>query len=356
MTMENIDLDKYRRAAANLTGSTDPEEIEVSTEPEADSAGAASVQAKTPAPEVDDNDLDIEVVDDVPAEDKKFSKTETADEPVSEEELEDYSEKVKKRINKLNFKYNNERRIKEQALRERQAAEEIARLARAELEELRKRLEETQATAKEVTKAKLESEFQEADRAYRSAYEAGDSEALAKANRELMEARLKLDRVDSDPRFEKPAAKPLQDADDAVYSEKTASVPEPDEKVMAWVADNPWFQKDPLMTQFAQGLHIKMVEAKKPIGTDDYYAEIDQRMRKAFPDYDWGDEPEEEPAQEEPRRAATRKPSTPVASATRSTAPKKVVLTATEVGLAKRLGVPLEEFARQKARINTRSQ
>ena len=113
-----------------------------------------------------------------------------------------------------------------------------------------------------------------------------------------------------------------------------------DVKAEEWAARNPWFGADEEMTSLAYGLHAKLVNSGVDPQSDDYYAAIDKRVRDVFPDY-FG--------KQKPRT------SSPVAPASRNTAGKKVTLTATQVALAKRLGVPLEQYAKHVAKLEQRN-
>jgi hypothetical protein len=124
-------------------------------------------------------------------------------------------------------------------------------------------------------------------------------------------------------------------------SQEVVNTPQPDIRAQQWQKDNPWFGSDDEMTSFALGYHQKLVKEGADPQSDDYYEKINSRMRQIFP---------EQFGEEEPERVAEPRRRAPVvAPVTRSVAPKKITLTKTQVALAKRLGVPLEEYARQVA-------
>ena len=116
------------------------------------------------------------------------------------------------------------------------------------------------------------------------------------------------------------------------------SAPPVDAKAEEWAARNPWFGEDTEMTSLAYGLHSKLVNSGVDTQSDDYYAAIDKRMREVYPEY-----------------FGKAKKSSPVAPAGRSTSTKKVTLTATQVALAKRLGVSLEDYAKHAAKLEKRA-
>jgi hypothetical protein len=179
-------------------------------------------------------------------------------------------------------------------------------------------------------------ELEEAKAQFKQAYDAGESDAVVAAQEALTTAKMKIERVNN---IKLP---PLQEEEFAVQTQPIA--PTVDDRAEDWQKTNPWFGQDDEMTSFALGLHQKLVKQGVNPRSDDYYEKINSRMRQVFPDAFDDVEPEEEPEEVKPRRKTNV-----VAPATRSTAPKKIVLTQTQVALAKRLGVPLEEYAKQVA-------
>jgi len=286
-----------------------------------------------------DGDTEIAVVDDTPPEDRNRGQTiQGAPEEVTEEELSRYSDKkLKERLSHLGRGYHDERRAKEAALRER---EEAIRLAQAVVEE-NKRLKGTLSTSQEAlldqAKRVVNNELEQAKRKYKEAYEAGDADAVLAAQEELTNAKLKLDKVNN---F-RPT--PLQQEKLDVQPDSLAQAPRPDPKAENWRARNPWFGKDREMTGYALALHEKLVmEDGIDPTSDEYYARLNSRIRQVF---------SEKFASEDNAEATTsqRSRANVVAPATRSTAPKKIVLNASQVQIAKRLGVPLELYARKVA-------
>ncbi|MFZ9096273.1 MAG: hypothetical protein ACO22O_16145 [bacterium] len=280
---------------------------------------------------------DIEVVDDTPEQDRGREPMETAPEDPSEDELQQYSESVRKRIQKFSRGYHDERRRAEAALRER---EEALRLAKAMMDEnnrLKGSLNKGQEALINQAKAAIELEIEKAKRKYKEAYDAGDSDALVAAQDELTAAKIKADRINS---F-KPT--PLQKEESVVERQQNVPAPRVDSKALAWKDENRWFGSDDEMTSFALGLHTKLVKSGVDPQSDEYYEKIDSRMRQVFPDaFDSPDDTD----RVKPSRAAK---SSVVAPATRSTASKKIVLTQSQVNIAKRLGVPLDAYAKQVA-------
>jgi Pyruvate/2-oxoacid:ferredoxin oxidoreductase gamma subunit len=289
--------------------------------------------------EVENDTPEIEVVDDTPAADRNKQPAPPPSE-VTDDELEGYSEKVRGRIKHLSRGYHDERRSKEAALRER---EEAVRLAQQLIEE-NKRLKggTDQANSLLLAEAKktAEHELAAARRAYKEAYEAGDPDRVVDAQEKLTEAKLKAERLAS----MRPRPQPALQAPETVVQTQQAAPVARDERAAKWKEENSWFGSDDEMTAFALGLHQKLVKSGMNPTSDEYYESINSRMRKVFPEqFGEADLEDEQP------KAKPQARSNVVAPATRSTAPKKIVLTQSQVSIAKRLGVSLEDYAKQVA-------
>ena len=288
------------------------------------------------ADEDDGEDYELEVVDDTPRADRGRKPSEPPPD-VTDEELEDYSEKVRKRIKHFSKGYHDERRAKEKALRERQELENLAQRLVNENKELRSNVGRNQAALLEQAKKVAESELNAAKVRYKEAYEAGDSEGVLAAQDSLTTAKIKSDKLNS---FEVP---PLQEREDTgnVLPDTASQRVAVDPKAEAWKQANPWFDQDHEMTSLALGLHTKLVNEEGIVpSSDEYYERIDARMRQLFPE-------RFEDTQEEESRPKRR--SNVVTPATRSTSPKKIRLTSSQVTIAKRLGLSPEQYAKQVA-------
>ena len=278
----------------------------------------------------------IEVVDDTPPEDRGRKPMAEPPKEVTDEELAKYDESVQKRIKHFTKGYHEERRAKEAAEREK---EEALRLAQAVIEENKKlkgSVNQGQTALLEQAKKTVTAEVEEAKRLYREAYEAGDAEKLVEAQEALTAAKIRADKVNN---F-KPAPLQVEETPVQITPQPQPAAPV-DEKLLAWQEKNQWFGSNKRMTAYALGIHEDLVEEGIPTGSAEYYRRIDADMRERFADQFGADEP----ADAKPQRTK----SNVVAPATRSTAPKKIVLTQTQVNLAKRLGVPLELYARKVA-------
>jgi len=291
---------------------------------------------KVVAPETDPK-AEIEVVDDTPPEDRNRKPMVEPPKDVTDEELAKYDEGVQKRIKHFTKGYHEERRAKETAEREREEALRFAQTLAEENKKLKGSLHQGQSALLEQAKKVVAGELIDAKRRYKEAYEAGDSEALVNAQEELTAVKLRADKVNN---F-KPA--PLQPEENTVQpitqSRQAAPV---DNKLLAWQEQNQWFGPNKRMTAYALGLHEDIVGEGIPAGSDEYYRRLDADIRERFSDQFGTEKPADAPQSQ-------RTKSNVVAPATRSTAPKKIVLTQTQVNLAKRLGVPLELYARKVA-------
>jgi hypothetical protein len=298
-------------------------------------------EKKVEKPVEEKQEVELEVIDDTPKADRNRKPSEPP-EDVTEDELADYSEKVRKRIQHFSKGYHDERRAKEAAFREKQELENLAKTLVEENNKLKGSVSKNQEALLEQAKKSATIELETAQKAYKTAYEAGDSDAVLKAQQELTKAEIKTDKLQN---FKLPT---LQEKETPVKEEVSGSVPKAgaeqrvDARAVEWAKKNPWFGADDEMTSLALGLHNKLAKQGVNLQSDEYYEAIDTRMRQLFPNQFDGGETEVEV--ERPKQ----KPNV-VAPATRSVAPKKVTLTKTQQAIAKRLGVPYELYAQKVA-------
>jgi hypothetical protein len=307
-------------------------------------------------PEVeDDGGFDIEVEDDTPPEDRGRRPMKTPVEDVTEDELSEYDEKVQARIKKLGKGYHDERRAKEEALREREAAETLTKQLWEQNRKLQQQVQSGSKAYIEKAKSSAEMEFENAKKKYKEAYESGDSDAVVDAQAEISLATMNLDKAKR--------MRPLQvEEKDVQIPQSNTNQPKVSQRDERWMSKNTWFGTDPEMTASALGLHQKLTKelGEDLVGSDEYYKRVDATMRRRFPEYyddtqsyedDAPSKKASEPAYEdEPPRRAT-KPANVVAPASRSTPPNRIRLKASEAAIARRLGVPLEEYAKQVAQL-----
>jgi hypothetical protein len=302
--------------------------------------------------------FEVEIEDDTPEEDRGRKPMKEPVEEVTDEELASYDEKVQKRIKKFTRGYHDERRAKEQALREREAAEEFAKQVFAENKRLQQQLSTGSEAYIEQSKSAAQIELDAAKEKYKKAYEAADPDSIVAAQEAIARATLKIDRAEGMRPIkneEKEYQPPAREAEEA---------PRMPPRTKKWVERNSdWWGIDDEMTMSAMGIDRKLQKeyGADYVGTEEYFKTIDKTMRKRFPEHFESDqsyeeddpppkkrasEPEEE-YEDTPRRA-TRNTS-PVAPASRSTPPSRIRLKASEAATARRLGVPIEEYAKQVA-------
>lgn len=284
-------------------------------------------------------ELEIEVVDDTPEKDKKrvLDPPDDNAEP-TEEELQSYSDSVRKRIRKLTHDRHRERMEKERLARENSEATNMARKLFEENQRLQASLHNGETAYFSQHKTLAEKELAQAKLEYTQAFEAGDGMKMAEAQDAIAAARLKIAQAESFKPSPLPQKQNLEysDANTQPPAQKHQPVNQPDAKVLEWKANNEWFGQNKRMTSFALGVHQELVDEGVQVGSDEYYAKIDREMRKTFPDsFDDIDPPKQKP-----------KAGTVVAPVSRSTSPGKVKLTQTQVAVAKKLGVPLDVYAK----------
>jgi hypothetical protein len=315
----------------------DDDEIPGSKLPEEKEKNEVKVETKA-------EDIDLEIEDDIPVADRgKEPLPKEKVEELENDTLEDYSERVKQRMAQLKKVWHDERRAKESADRERHEAIKFAQQISEENKRLKTTLTSGEETYIQTLKNALEQRLDSAKRDYREAYNAGETEQIIEAQQKMNDAQMRLSQAQQyEPRFKNT----LQEPENPVYIQQNEQPSfKPDSKAMAWQEKNDWFGKDEEMTSLALGLHEKLVRSGISPTSDEYYRRIDSTMQKRFPE-NFGDATldEDQPAQR-------TKPSTVVAPATRSTAPKKVRLTKTQVALAKKFGLTPEQYARETLKL-----
>ena len=321
-----------------------PEELEMEGEEvEVKEVEVKAEVKKEAAPVQEELDFDIEIEDDTPKADKNRDPLpENIKEELDADTLDEYSDRVKNRMAQLKKAWHDERRAKEASERQRQEAERVATLSVQENQKLKQTLSSGEEDYLKTLQEKYTSDLAFAQREYREAYDAGDSEKLVAAQTKMGEAQYKLGQAqDRKPQYSEEA---LQTSENAVSSEKETvrpNVSQPDAKALAWQDKNKWFGQDEEMTSLALGLHEKLVRNGVNPSSDEYYRSIDSTMQKRFPENFGGTDTLEE------AKPAQRKPSTVVAPATRSTGPKKVRLTKTQLALAKKFKLTPEQYARE---------
>ena len=294
----------------------------------------------------DDGDVEVEVIDDTPIQDRGRKPLDREVEDPTDDEIETYSDKVKGRIKELTHARHDERRAKESTMREKQ---ELERLTQQLIDE-NKKLKQYVSTGSEqygtMAKTAAEAELEKARRQYKDAQEAFDTDAIIAAQEALTDAKWKLEQAKS---FRPP---PLQTEEYDVQTRQSApEQAQPDEKTLRWQAKNQWFGSNGFeeVTSFALGLHQKLVNNGVDPRTDEYFEQINARVKSKFPEVFGGTE-------DKPRSGdSPRRPAAVAAPATRSSGAKKVQLTQTQVALAKKFGLTPQQYAAQVAKLESQN-
>jgi hypothetical protein len=279
-----------------------------------------------------------ELVIETPEEDEAPVKEAKAEPEKSsgDEELDSYSKGVQNRIKKLTEKYRQEERDKAEALR-------ISQQLMEENKKLKTRMQALDTGYLSEYGTRLQSQTDAAKRAYKEAYEAGDTDRMLEAQQALSNIAIETQRYNTaKTRAEQQAKMQVQRQEQPVQQQpgpKHPQPPKPDPRAQSWADKNDWFGHDKVMTASAFAIHQQLVEEEGfDPQTDEYYTEVDKRIRSEFP-----------------HKFQTAKKSgggSQVASAGNSASRsnkqgrRSVKLTHSQVAIAKKLGVPLEEYAK----------
>jgi len=313
-----------------------------------DTKSTADVERVQQAPKQEEMELEIEEEDDTPPEDRnKEPLPEKIVKELEEDNLEDYSDRVKQRMAQLKKVYHDERRAKEEAAREKEEAIAYAQKVYQQNQKLQTTLSSGEEDYLKTLIGSAEKELALAKRDYREAYDSGDTDKIVEAQALMNSAQYKLSQASN----LKPQYKASQTPENSVQSPQEVTrprAPQPDAKAQAWQAKNQWFGKDEEMTSLALGVHERLVRSGIQPTSDEYYLRIDETMQKRFPENFEIDLVE---TSLEPEKPSQRKPSNVVAPASRSTAPKKVRLSKTQVAFAKKLKLTPEQYAREMIKL-----
>ena len=307
-------------------------------------------EAKAQENQQDSDAIEIQIEDDTPPEDRgRKPLPKDMVEELDKDDLEEYSDKVKKRLSQMKKVWHDERREKERAQREKDEALRFAQAREQELKQLKQRLgHNEQALIKEAERGATTDLAVAKDR-LKQAYDSGDSEQIANAQEALTDAKLKLQNIARvKPALQREEERVEQNQQ--VTTPQASPTPQSDPKAEAWREKNTWFGVDEEMTALALGLHEKLVRSGVDPSSDEYYRRVDENMRKRFPES--FDDDEDEPIQtRQDQKPARTKPANVVAPVTRGTAPRQVRLTPTQVAIAKKLGLSNEQYARELMKL-----
>ena len=295
----------------------------------------------------EENEVEIEIEDDTPPEDRgRQPMPKPLVEELEKDELDQYDEGVKQKLKQMRKVWHDERREKEAALREQQEAIELAQKYMSENQKMRQMLDTGGKEYAQTLKNAANLQLEVARRAYKEAYDSGDTDSILTAQEKLNEASMRVRQAEN---FRMP---PLQQENYVVQNAPEVQKPQRlNPKLDSWLQNNPWYGPEPEMTALAVGVDKKLREAGNiVIGSDEYFATLDKTMRKRFPEY-FGIEETESTAKTETRT----KPSMVVAPAVRSTASNKIKLKPRQVAVAKRLGLTPMQYALELQRLESQN-
>ena len=288
----------------------------------------------------DDSNVEIEIEDDTPEQDRNKSPLpDNVREELYEDELTDYSAKVKNKLLQMKKLANDERRDKERAYREQQEAINLAQRLMEENKNLKRLANDNEKSILLSVSKTVELEMEQAKRNYREAYETGDTDKIIEAQQKMTEVSMKNDKVKN---FR---STPLQVDETPVQMSPRVTAPPPDPSAVNWQSRNTWFGEDDEMTSLALGLHEKLKKEGVAVSSKEYYRRIDETIQRRFPE-------KFETDTEEKSERSTR-PSTVVAPATRSTSSKKIRLTTSQQSIAKKLGLTNEQYAQAALKMES---
>jgi len=288
-------------------------------------------------------EVEIEIENDAPEEDRgRQPLPKTLVEELEKDELDHYDDAVKVKLKQMRKVWHDERREKETAVREQHEAVTFAQ----KLLDENKRIKHILSIGEKEYVTTLQShagmELDNAKKAYKEAFESGDSDRVLETQQMLQEANLKAMRAQN---FRMPSLQEQENNVQTASQQYQQPVPEPDRKAVAWQNRNSWFGRDRSMTAFALGLHEDLSYNGVEVGSEEYYRELDNTIRKRFP----------EKFEDESKQGSRTRPGTVVASAVRSTAPIKVKLKQSQVNLAKKFGLTPEQYWKAQQELEARN-
>ena len=289
-------------------------------------------------PDEEDDEIEIEIEDDTPEEDRgRQPMPKHIVDELEEDELDSYDERAQQRLKQMRKVYHDERREKESAQREHQEAVNVAQRLLTENKRVNQVINNGEKEYVNNIQRIAQQDINIAKRAYKEAFEVGDADGIVEAQEQMQFANLRLVQAHNmqlgalqTPEYE------VQQAQERLQR-PVQQLARPDEKALDWQDRNEWFGKDKEMTSAALGLHAKLVDEGTPVGSKEYYNALDKTMRRRFSEY-FGDSDD--------RKSSKGRLSNVVAPASRSTSSKKIKLTQSQVNLAKKFGLTPEQYAK----------
>lgn len=299
-----------------------------------------------------EDQIEIEIEDDTPPEDRghKPMPKDIVDE-LEEDDLEAFTGKAKEKLFQLKKVWNDERREKDVARKEAEEASRIAKQLLSENQKLKTKLSAGEQTLHSKYKENIAHELEKAKVEYKNAYDSGDSDRLVEAQEKLTKVQLDSQQIEQyKPEY---SEETLQNSENDVQIQQQPQ--RLDSKTQAWLDKNSWYGVDEDMSYLAMGIHRRLEREGVPTGSDHYFNMIDKEIRQRFPEKFGIAEETKDSSEPEFKPSAKSKPSTVVAPATRSTSPKKVRLTPTQVQLAKKFNLTPEQYARELTKLESQN-
>jgi len=286
--------------------------------------------------QIEETEIETSVEQEQPVEQEASSEQDRVSEkPAGDDELENYSKNVQNRIKRLTEKYRKEERDREEAVR-------LSQQLMEENKKLKSRMQQLDTGYLSEYGSRLESQTDAAKRAYREAYEAGDPDRMAEAQMLISNLAIEQQRYNTaKARAEQEKLQPQREEQmqpAPVAQAQPQQQPQPDPRAQSWAQKNSWFGEDRVMTTAAFAIHQTLVEEEGfDPNSDEYYTEIDRRMRREFPH-----------KFQSQKSGGGNQVASAGSSASRSTKQgrRTVKLTPSQVAIAKKLNVPLEEYAK----------
>jgi len=302
-------------------------------------------QSKTDEKELE---FEIEIEDDTPAQDRgRQPMPKSLVDELEKDELDKYDDEVKTKLKQMRKVWHDERREKESALREQQEAINVAQRLLQENKRIKTILSNGEKEYIATVQNSANMELEMAKRAYREAYDSGDTDQMIEAQQSLQNVNYKLMQIKN---FKLP---PLQEEQFEVQprQEQRQSVPRPDNKAEDWQTRNSWFGQNRGMTAYALGVHEDLKDSGVPVGSDEYYGELDKTIRQRFP------EVFQRTSNESTARTDSAKPklSTVVAPVARSTSSNKVKLKQSQLNTIKKLGITPEQYVKEFLKVEAQN-
>jgi hypothetical protein len=301
-------------------------------------------------PEDREPEFEYEIEDDTPSQDRgREPMPKPLVEELEKDELDKYDDEVKNKLKQMRKVWHDERREKETAQREQQETLNVAQKLLQENKRIKTILTNGEKEYVSTVQNAANMELEMAKRAYREAYDAGDTDKIIEAQQALQTANYKIMQVKN---FKLP---PLQEEEFEVQprQEQRQPVTRPDNKAEDWQNRNRWFGQNKGMTAYALGIHEDLKDAGIQVGSDRYYSDLDRTIRQRFPEvFQNRQESNESTARTEPART---RPSTVVAPVARSTSPNKVKLKQSQLNTIKKLGITPEQYVKEFLKVEAQN-